>query len=36
VEASLHRLQVERIDLYRMHWPAQDGTPVEERWQVFA
>ena len=35
VEASLRRLNVERIDLYQMHWPAQDGTPVEEYWQVF-
>ena len=35
VEASLRRLQVERIDLYQMHWPAQDGTPVEEYWRVF-
>jgi aryl-alcohol dehydrogenase-like predicted oxidoreductase len=36
VEASLRRLQVERIDLYQMHWPAEDGTPVEEYWQIFA
>jgi aryl-alcohol dehydrogenase-like predicted oxidoreductase len=36
VEASLRRLRVERIDLYQMHWPAEDGTPVEEYWQVFA
>jgi aryl-alcohol dehydrogenase-like predicted oxidoreductase len=36
VEGSLRRLRVERIDLYQMHWPAQDGTPVEEYWQVFA
>ena len=35
VEASLRRLRVERIDLYQMHWPAEDGTPVEEYWQVF-
>jgi aryl-alcohol dehydrogenase-like predicted oxidoreductase len=35
VEASLRRLRVERIDLYQMHWPADDGTPVEEYWQVF-
>src|ERR1700734_3470552 len=26
----------DRIDLYQMHWPAEDGTPVEEYWQVFA
>ena len=35
VEGSLRRLRVERIDLYQMHWPAEDGTPVEEYWQVF-
>ena len=36
VEDSLRRLRVERIDLYQMHWPAEDGTPLEEYWQVFA
>ena len=35
VEASLRRLGVERIDLYQMHWPAEDGTPLEAYWQVF-
>ena len=30
VEASLRRLGVERIDLYQMHWPAEDGTPIED------
>jgi aryl-alcohol dehydrogenase-like predicted oxidoreductase len=30
LEASLRRLRVERIDLYQMHWPARDGTPLEE------
>lgn len=34
VEASLQRLGVERIDLYQMHWPAQDGTPLAEYWQT--
>ncbi|HMA48640.1 MAG TPA: aldo/keto reductase [Magnetospirillaceae bacterium] len=34
LEASLRRLKVERIDLYQMHWPAKDGTPIEEYWQV--
>lgn len=34
VEASLKRLGVERIDLYQMHWPAGDGTPIEEYWQA--
>src|SRR2546427_8631983 len=32
VEASLRRLDVERIDLYQMHWPAEDGTPLEDYW----
>ena len=36
VEASLRRLRVDRIDLYQMHWPAEDGTPVQEYWQTFA
>jgi aryl-alcohol dehydrogenase-like predicted oxidoreductase len=34
VEASLRRLQVERIDLYQMHWPAEDGTPLETYWRT--
>jgi aryl-alcohol dehydrogenase-like predicted oxidoreductase len=32
LEASLRRLGVERIDLYQMHWPAEDGTPLEDYW----
>ncbi len=32
VEASLTRLDVERIDLYQMHWPAEDGTALEDYW----
>jgi aryl-alcohol dehydrogenase-like predicted oxidoreductase len=35
VENSLTRLGVERIDLYQMHWPAEDGTALEEVWQTF-
>ncbi|QSR17141.1 aldo/keto reductase [Novosphingobium sp. KA1] len=31
-EASLRRLRVERIDLLQMHWPAEDGTALEEYW----
>jgi aryl-alcohol dehydrogenase-like predicted oxidoreductase len=34
LEASLKRLGVERIDLYQMHWPAKDGTPIEDYWQT--
>jgi aryl-alcohol dehydrogenase-like predicted oxidoreductase len=36
-EASLRRLQVERIDLYQMHWPPPDnGAGLEEAWQAMA
>jgi len=31
-EASLHRLGVERIDLYQFHWPDETGTRVEDSW----
>ncbi|MFB9833203.1 aldo/keto reductase [Actinoallomurus acaciae] len=34
VEDSLRRLGVERIDLYQMHRPAEDGTPLEGYWQT--
>ncbi|MCU1658273.1 MAG: aldo/keto reductase [Pseudonocardiales bacterium] len=34
LEASLRRLQVEQIDLYQMHWPAADGTALEDYWQT--
>lgn len=34
VEGSLSRLKVDRIDLYQMHWPAEDGTPLEVYWQT--
>ena len=32
LEGSLRRLGVERIDLYQLHWPPEDGTPLEEYW----
>jgi aryl-alcohol dehydrogenase-like predicted oxidoreductase len=32
-DASLRRLQVERIDLYQMHWPAED-VGLDEYWQA--
>jgi aryl-alcohol dehydrogenase-like predicted oxidoreductase len=35
LDNSLRRLGVERIDLYQMHWPAEDGTQLDEYWQVF-
>lgn len=33
VEASLKRLGVERIDLYQMHWPAED-VPLDDYWRT--
>ena len=33
-EASLRRLDVERIDLYQFHWPDETGTPVEDSWNA--
>lgn len=36
VEQSLRRLEVDRIDLYQMHWPSEDHTTVEDYWPVFA
>src|SRR5580700_10246690 len=35
VEASLRRLQIERIDLYQIHWPEPDED-VEEGWSTLA
>lgn len=35
VDASLARLGVEQIDLYQMHWPADDAE-VEEYWAAFS
>ncbi|MFL6075175.1 MAG: aldo/keto reductase [Mycobacteriales bacterium] len=31
-DASLRRLGVDRIDLFQLHWPPEDGTPVEDYW----
>jgi aryl-alcohol dehydrogenase-like predicted oxidoreductase len=36
VEASLRRLQVETIDLYQMHWPADDAAETAEGWSELA
>jgi aryl-alcohol dehydrogenase-like predicted oxidoreductase len=35
VEASLRRLQIERIDLYQIHWPEPDED-IEEGWSTLA
>ena len=32
VQDSLRRLGVERIDLYQVHWPPTDGTPLGDYW----
>lgn len=34
LEGSLRRLRTERIDLYQMHWPSDDGTAVEDYWSA--
>jgi aryl-alcohol dehydrogenase-like predicted oxidoreductase len=33
VEGSLRRLRTERIDLFQVHWPADDA-PIEEYWST--
>lgn len=35
-EASLRRLRVERLDLLQIHWPGEDGTPIEDSWGTLA
>lgn len=35
VDASLRRLQIERIDLYQVHWPEPDED-IEEGWRTMA
>ena len=35
-EDSLRRLGVERIDLYQLHWPTWDDTPIEDSWSTMA
>lgn len=34
VHDSLRRLGVERIDLYQLHWPPADQTPLDDYWQA--
>lgn len=33
-EESLRRLRTEVLDLLQLHWPPQDGTPIEEAWSA--
>ena len=35
-EDSLRRLGVEVIDLYQLHWPTWDETPIEDSWATMA
>ena len=35
-EDSLRRLGAEAIDLYQLHWPTWDGTPIEDSWETMA
>jgi aryl-alcohol dehydrogenase-like predicted oxidoreductase len=35
-EASLRRLRVDAIDLYQVHWPADDAAETREGWQTLA
>lgn len=35
LEESLRRLRVDRVDAYQLHWPPDDGTPVEAYWETF-
>ncbi|HYQ91848.1 MAG TPA: aldo/keto reductase [Candidatus Competibacteraceae bacterium] len=35
-EDSLHRLRVETIDLYQIHWPANTLAEIEEGWSTLA
>jgi len=35
-DASLHRMKLEVIDLYQLHWPDPTGTAIEETWSAMA
>ena len=35
-EASLERLQTDRIDLYQLHWPDSSGVSLQETWEAMA
>ncbi|HWG55210.1 MAG TPA: aldo/keto reductase [Gaiellaceae bacterium] len=35
-DASQRRLGLDHVDVYFMHWPSWDGTPVEESWAAMA
>lgn len=35
-EGSLRRLGVEHLDLYQLHWPDEQGVPIEDTWGAMA
>ena len=35
-EASQRRLGTDTLDLLQLHWPPQDGTPIEASWECLA
>jgi aryl-alcohol dehydrogenase-like predicted oxidoreductase len=35
-DASLGRLGVDALDLYQLHWPDENGVPVEDTWGAMA
>jgi aryl-alcohol dehydrogenase-like predicted oxidoreductase len=35
-DASLGRLGVDTLDLYQLHWPDENGVPVEDTWGAMA
>lgn len=36
IRLSLQRLGTDRVDLYQVHWPAEDVLPIEEVWSTMA
>jgi aryl-alcohol dehydrogenase-like predicted oxidoreductase len=35
-QQSLERLGTDRIDLYQLHWPDEEGVPLEDTWGAMA
>lgn len=35
-EASLRRLGLERLDVYQIHWPTEDGEGIDAAWETLA
>ena len=36
IEGSLSRLRTDHVDLYQVHWPAEDVAPLEDTWGAMA